>query len=84
MAGSSVQCDSGAGIPHLMMRGAWGEEGPASKRESVVKMVGVVVVAGRFRLGIVAFLLPLMEFFVHPILKEPDWISIPSDELINW
>ena len=67
-----------------MMRGAWGEEGPASKRESVVKMVGVVVVAGRFRLGIVAFLLPLMEFFVHPILKEPDWISIPSDELINW
>jgi len=85
MAGSSDQCDSGAGIPHLTMRGAWGEEEPGSKRESVVKMVGVVVVAtGRFRLGIVAFLLPLVEFFVHPVLKEPDWISIPSDELVNW
>lgn len=66
------------------MKGGMGGEGPASKRESVVKMVSVVVVAGRFWLGIVAFLLPLVEFFVHPVLKEPDWISIPIDELINW
>ena len=66
------------------MKGGMGGEGPASKGESVVKMVSVVVVAGRFWLGIVSFLLPLVEFFVHPVLKEPDWISIPSDELVNW